>query len=166
MLRSLALAGALVLAYFFAPPMREVSGFALDTFEAYRPPYTRVIGFSPGGGVIEFVEDFTRARQRGDSYKIDGLCISACTMITGEFPAGRVCVTPFAKLGFHAAFTQPFGGERKFSPDGTSLIWTVYPERVREILRKHGWSGPETDQPTLIWIEGAELLSIFKACDS
>jgi hypothetical protein len=119
-----------------------------------------------GGDLFEFIETYSKARQEGTRYVIDGLCISACTLITGEVPQDRVCVTPFAKLAFHAAFTMDMQGTREFSPDGTAFLWAIYPEKVRELLRKHGWSGPSTDQTTLIWIEGEELLSLFRPCEA
>jgi hypothetical protein len=44
------------------------------------------ITFNPGGSVVEFIEDFTEQRNAGKRYIIDGLCISACTMILGLIP--------------------------------------------------------------------------------
>lgn len=129
----------------------------------HRPTTTR-ISLNLGGSVLEFIEDFSNARENNTRYVLDGLCISACTMITGEIPPENVCVTPYAKLAFHAAFRQGPLGEREFSPEGTELIWRIYPEWVHEYLRKQGWQGPDKDQPTLIWLEAPELLNHYKAC--
>lgn len=119
-----------------------------------------------GGSLLEYLKNYSDARVQNTHFVLDGLCISACTLITGEIPNENVCSTPYAKLAFHAAFIlNPMIG-RVFSPEGTELLWRIYPESIRELLKKHGWAGPDVDQDKLIWIEGEELQQIFKLCPS
>lgn len=129
----------------------------------FSPPPPKRITLDPGGRLGEFIEDYSAARVAGQRYIIDGLCISACTLILGEIPPERVCVTPYAKLGFHAAYTLGIMG-REFSQEGTALLWILYPEWTREWLKRHGWTGPDKDQPTLIWMEARDLLEIYNEC--
>jgi hypothetical protein len=154
----------------------------------YRQHTPVVIGFNPGGGVGEFLENYDEIRRSGRKVVIDGICISACTLAVGTLPRDRVCVTPFAKLAFHSAWRGSFVGPTH-SQEGTRLVWSVYPEDVREILRKRGWDGdppglakktddppkaqkgatpkkaPTNEHPELIYIEGDELRSIFAPCE-
>lgn len=135
-----------------------------------------VISTDTGGVIIDYMtryEDLRRDRRR--AVIIDGICISACTLITGMIESDRVCVTPFAKLAFHSAHNGYTGA---FSKEGTRLLWNIYPENVRAILRKRGWDGdpdlskplkkgekPATgEHPDLIYIDGEELRSIYKPC--
>lgn len=140
-----------------------LSGVGGGVYEYRFAPVT--VGTSPGGSVFGFIGDYDELRRSGRAVRIDGLCVSACTLIVGEVPPDRVCVTPYAKLGFHSA-TQP--SERHpdhwvFSPDGTRILWQVYPDSVRALLRKHGWD-IRKPHPNLIYIEGKELLSLYRAC--
>jgi hypothetical protein len=137
-----------------------------DATEAYKTyiPHTTTITLDPGGILGEFLQNYSEARERGDHYVIDGLCISACTLITGEIPNDRVCITPYAKLAFHSAATiDPFGG-RTFSKEGSELLWLIYPDNVKEMLKAHGWQSPDDEHLQLLWIDGKELSSIYKPC--
>ena len=147
----------------------SISAFGFTTGLLFKrvlfPPTQPVrIQLDGGGSLFQFIENYSKARVAHTRYIIDGLCASACTMIVGEIPTDRVCVTPYAKLGFHAAFTRDAMGGREFSKEGTRILWMIYPPKVRDLLREHGWTSPDVDQPDLIWIEGDELLLLFKPC--
>src|SRR6266699_1272823 len=58
---------------------------------------------SPGGQVGPFLDLFDRVRSSGERVVIDGPCLSACTLVLSTVPNNRICVTPRAILGFHAA---------------------------------------------------------------
>jgi hypothetical protein len=159
--------GALLIcaSIFILGPRFDTAAGAIQTFyEKHRPAQTKVITFDPGGGVLEFFTDYAHSRARGDRYVIDGMCISACTLITGLIPADRVCITPRASMGFHSAFTEDDEGKRKFSPEATGMLWRTYNPIIRTLLQQHGWSSPDTDQPTLVWIEYDELKSLYATC--
>ena len=49
-----------------------------------------------------YLEVFARVRQSGERVVIDGLCLSACTLVLSTIPRNRICVTRRAVLGFHA----------------------------------------------------------------
>ena len=57
-----------------------------------------------GGLVDQYKAKYTKIRDRGERVIIDGICNSACTLVLGIVPASRICVTPKASLGFHAAY--------------------------------------------------------------
>lgn len=129
---------------------------------AYAAPLR--ITFDPGGGVLDRYKEWVKQRESGDRVIIDGLCISACTFVTGLVPNQQVCVTPYARLGFHSAWTQGEDGEEKFAREATRLEWSIFPEAVREMMRKHGWSSGDVPHPGLIFIEGAELRTLYRDC--
>lgn len=127
--------------------------------EPYVPQHHNIFA-DPGGNVWERYEEFAREGSRGDTFRVDGLCASACTMLLGAVPASQVCATPQARFGFHAASTfMPSEGLglRVFSKDGTQTLWAIYPKKVQQALIGKGWTGPDTDQKTLIWFKGDEL---------
>lgn len=164
-----------------------IYAFGADARRVYSNHFDRspiVLGTNPGGGVLDFIGKYDEIRRSKRDVIIDGICISACTMVAGLIPPERVCVTPFAKLAFHSASLTSFMGSQH-SPEGTRLIWRAYSENVRELLRKKGWDGdppglyaeppaPKRGQPkpkpvtneheNLIYVEGDELLAIFRAC--
>jgi hypothetical protein len=120
------------------------------------------ISFDPGGRLIEYIEKYTMLRDAEAKIIIDGMCISACTLITGIMPDDSVCVTQSARLVFHSAK----GGDLH-SSEGTRLAWHIYPEKVRTILRARGWDGDDStknEHPDLIYVEGAELRAIYRDC--
>ena len=61
------------------------------------------IFFSPGGNYFTFNEQFNNAASLGFLVRIDGPCASACTLALRNT---HVCITPRARLGFHAAATE------------------------------------------------------------
>lgn len=119
------------------------------------------ITFSPGGSIFEFIQHFIKLRESGAFIVIDGACISACTMILGLIDDDHVCVTGRAFLAFHSARS---GSE--FHREGTRLVWHIYPPKVREWLRRHGWDaeGPHGQHPELLYLEGDELRQFYRAC--
>jgi hypothetical protein len=44
-----------------------------------------------GGTILDYAERFRQARAAGESVIIDGICLSACTMVIGIIPRDRVC---------------------------------------------------------------------------
>jgi hypothetical protein len=130
-----------------------------------------VIGTEPGGYILDHFERFEAIRRGTKRVVVDGICISACTLVLATIPPERLCVTPFAKFAFHSATR----GE-EYSSEGTRISWNAYPEHVRAALRKRGWDGdPDLSKPVkkgepaptgehkaLIYIDGTELA---KACE-
>ena len=81
-------------------------------------------------------------RNSGQSVIIDGPCLSACTMVLGVIPRDRLCVTPRARLGFHAAWQLNEAGRQVTSPDGTELLMSAYPQPIRDWIARRGGLSP------------------------
>src|SRR5262249_8394798 len=82
------------------------------------------ITFDGGGRISDYIERYSALRLSGGRVVVDGLCISACTIVTALMPAERVCVTPYAQLAFHsAARVNPLTGEQAHRSEGTPVVW-------------------------------------------
>ena len=57
-----------------------------------------------GGRIGAYVDQYSQVRNTGERVVIDGVCLSACTLVLGIVPRNRICVTRRAMLGFHAAW--------------------------------------------------------------
>ena len=77
---------------------------------------------SPGGQVGPFLDLFERVRASGERVVIDGPCLSACTLVLSVLPAGRICVTRRAILGFHAARSIDRRGRMYAEPEASELV--------------------------------------------
>lgn len=126
-----------------------------------------------GGGELDaFIDRYHRQRLAGTRFIIDGLCMSACTMINGLIPDDRVCVTPYARLAFHSATDVTFNNgievAREFSEEGTRIMWHVFQPKLRALLKdKYEWDGDDPvkgEHPQFIYVEGDDLLSLYAPC--
>lgn len=77
-----------------------------------------------GGNLRAYFAEVKRLNKRGAGKRIDGACVSACTAFLG---VNNVCVTPAARLWFHAASLSGA------APDalGSLEMLSYYPPRVR-----------------------------------
>jgi len=114
---------------------------------------------SPGGEATSFLEFFARVRQSGQRVVIDGPCFSACTLMFSMIPRSRICVTPRAVLGFHAAKLVDQYGEEYPAPEATRVVAAAYPAPIRNWIRRHGGL---TRAP--IFLYGRELTAIYRLC--
>lgn len=121
--------------------------------------YRTVITSDFGGGIIEYIQKYNKMRQDGVKVRIDDLCMSACTLITGLVPDEDICVSPYAIMAFHSAWVATFAGPMH-SKEGTALLWNIYPEKVRAKLRENGWDGGE--HPEFIYFPATDF---YKACE-
>ena len=114
----------------------------------------------PGGEVSSYVRKFQEVRDSGESVVIDGLCLSACTLVTGIVPRSRICVTSRAVLGFHAASYYD-DASRSLVPTraGSRLVMRLYPPQIRSWIERHGGLTPR-----LIMLHGRELAALYPAC--
>jgi hypothetical protein len=120
---------------------------------------TIVIHGDNGGRMGEYASRFMQVRQSGERVVIDGVCLSACTMVLGLVPRDRVCATPNAVLGFHAAW-QPDGyGGRVTSGPATRALMETYPRSVRAWIARNGGLTPR-----MKFLRGRELASIVAPC--
>jgi hypothetical protein len=114
-----------------------------------------------GGRMGEYATRFLEVRQSGESVVIDGVCLSACTMVLGLVPRDRICATERAVLGFHAAWQPDGNGGRVTSPPATAALMQTYPSSVRSWIARRGGLTPK-----MIFMRGNELRGVVAPCGS
>jgi len=114
----------------------------------------------PGGQIGPYLENFAALRNSGERVIIDGPCLSACTMVLGVIPHERICITPRAKLGFHAAWNPDYNGRRVISKAATKLLMDIYPDRVRSWIKERGGLTPK-----IMYLTGPELAAMYHPCE-
>ncbi|MCO5131753.1 MAG: hypothetical protein M9932_14515 [Xanthobacteraceae bacterium] len=112
-----------------------------------------------GGRIGTYVDKYESLRSSGEQVMIDGLCASACTIILGAVPANRICVTPRAALGFHAAWDVGGDGRPVTNREATRMLYALYPTRVRRWIARHGGLTRH-----MIFLRGAQLQSMYRPC--
>jgi len=115
-----------------------------------------------GGEIKQYEAKYARLRDKGERVIIDGICNSACTLLLGIMPPGKVCVTPRASLGFHQAyFDQRWtAGVKVTSYAGTAELMGYYPQSVKEWIARHGGLTTQMKKVT----NGAELWMLVDPC--
>src|SRR5216683_5358902 len=114
----------------------------------------------PGGQIGPYLENLVALRGSGERVIIDGPCLSACTMLLGVIPRERICVTPRARLGFHAAWHPSGNGQAVTSREATRLLMDIYPEEVRSWIARRGGLSPR-----MMYLSGRELTAMYQTCD-
>ena len=114
----------------------------------------------PGGQIGPYLENLVALRSSGERVIIDGPCLSACTMVLGVIPHERICVTPRARLGFHAAWKPDGNGRPVTSLVATKLLMDIYPDNVRGWLAKRGGLSPK-----MKYLAGRELAAMYQTCN-
>ena len=113
-----------------------------------------------GGQIGHYLQAFAVVRSSGERVVIDGNCLSACTLVLGLIPRGKMCATPKARFGFHAAWMPDSDGRPVTSPMGTQALWDIYPTTVRSWINRHGGLSRK-----MIYMEGRALDGIVASCD-
>lgn len=133
---------------------------ALSTLASLGPASATVrIGGDRGGQIGPYLYQYAQINESGERVMIDGACLSACTLVLGTVPRERICVTPRANFGFHAAWNFAPGGRTVYSREGTRLLWDVYPPQVRRWITRNGGLTPR-----MIYLRGRELSSMYSTC--
>ncbi len=109
----------------------------------------------------QYTARFQQMRNSGETVAIDGTCLSACTMVLGLVPLNRVCATPNAVLGFHAAWMYDNSGKRVASASGTRDLMETYPAAVRAWIERNGGL-----KPNMMYLRGRALAAIVAPCDN
>lgn len=136
-----------------------LAGAALAALVATDASATMRITDDPGGRIGTYVEAYNAVRSRGERVVIDGVCLSACTLVLGIVPRDRICVTRRATLGFHAAWMPGPEGRPIHSTAGTQALWELYPQHVKRwINARGGLSGK------MKFLRGRELTSMYPEC--
>ena len=113
-----------------------------------------------GGQIGPYLDAYVSLRKTGQRVIIDGPCLSACTIVLGVMPRDRICVTPRAQLGFHAAWNPGRNGRPVLSQAGTKALWDIYPGEIRTWLKRRGGL-----KPKMVYLSGSELMSMYRICD-
>src|SRR6266849_4015358 len=135
-------------------------GAALAALAVSTASATVRIKADPGGQIGPYLENLAVLRSSGERVIIDGPCLSACTMLLGVIPHERICVTPRAKLGFHAAWNPGDNGRPVMSRAATQLLMDIYPERVRSWIKERGGLSPR-----MMYLSGRELAAMYHPCE-
>jgi hypothetical protein len=112
-----------------------------------------------GGRIGTYVDKYQALRTSGEAVIIDGLCASACTIVLGQIPRDRICVTSHATLGFHAAWDFGANGRAITNPEATQMLYAMYPTSVKRWINARGGLTPH-----MIFLRGKELQALFKPC--
>jgi len=141
--------------------MRTLMALAAAVLAAATLPASASMRISgdPGGQIGTYLEKFESLRHSGQDVIIDGPCLSACTLVLGMIPRDHLCVTPRARLGFHAAWKPDADGRQITNAEGTQLLMSRYPQQVRDWIAQHGGLSPR-----LIYLDGQDLASMYPSC--
>lgn len=112
-----------------------------------------------GGRIGTYVDRFQGLRGSGETVIIDGLCASACTIVLGAVSHDKICVTPRATLGFHAAWDPGAGGRPVMNPEATRMLYEMYPTSIRRWISRRGGL-----KPRMIFLRGRELANMYRPC--
>ena len=112
-----------------------------------------------GGQIGRYVDRYEKLRASGQAVVIDGLCASACTIVLGTIPNHKICVTPNAELGFHAARDVGKRGRAIPNPEATKELLSMYPSPVRRWIASRGGLSART-----IFLRGRQLAAMYRAC--
>src|ERR1700761_1600062 len=115
------------------------------------------IGEDRGGRIGTYVDKYQDLRSSGESVIIDGLCASACTLVLGAVPRDKICVTPRARLGFHAAHDFGVNGRTITNPEATEMLYSAYPTSVRRWIDARGGLTPH-----MIFLWGRQLQAMYQ----
>ena len=117
------------------------------------------IADDPGGRMGTYIDRYRDLRTSGESVIIDGLCASACTMVLSAIPHDKICVTPRAILGFHAAWDADANGHEITNRGATQALFSMYPPRVRRWIAARGGLTSQR-----IYLRGKQLMSLYHPC--
>lgn len=112
-----------------------------------------------GGRIGTYVDKYQGLRTSGETVVIDGLCASACTIVLGAVPHDKICVTPRANLGFHAAWDFGSNGRAITNPEATQMLYAMYPSQVKRWISRRGGL-----TRNMIFLRGRQLMGMYKPC--
>jgi len=112
-----------------------------------------------GGPLGNYILRYSNVGQSGERVIIDGRCYSACTTVIGLVPPKSICVTPRAKLGFHAALIRNHWGRLIVDPDATPLMFNMFPRPIRDWIAFNGGLNAR-----MIYIGSRYLAKLYAWC--
>jgi len=112
-----------------------------------------------GGRIGTYMDRYEDLRESGETVMIDGLCASACTIVLGAVPHDRICVTPRATLGFHAAWDPGAGGRPVTNIEATQMLYEMYPSTIQRWIARRGGL-----RARMIFLRGHQLAAMYRPC--
>jgi hypothetical protein len=112
-----------------------------------------------GGKIGTYLDRYEALRTSRETVVIDGLCLSACTIVLGSVSHDRICVTSQANLGFHAAYDLDANGRVITNREATQMLYSHYPSPVRRWIAARGGLTSE-----VLYLRGKELMSMYRPC--
>jgi hypothetical protein len=109
--------------------------------------------YSEGGYVPDFVKIVRQYNASGDSFRIEGVCKSACTLFLG---IRNACVARDAQLMFHGGHDI---AENRTGPDTRASRAALY--RYNEGLRQYLLDGHYLDTDAYHTLSGSTLIDRF-----
>jgi hypothetical protein len=79
--------------------------------------------------------------------------------VVGLVPRGRICVTPQAVLGFHAALAPDQAGRLIIDSNATRLMYDMYPKPIRNWLNFNGGLAKR-----MVYLSGDDLKKLYREC--
>jgi hypothetical protein len=119
-----------------------------------------VIAGDKGGVLRDYYERYRAQVAAGSTFRIDGRCASACTMVLAW--ADRVCITKRAVLGFHQVRDERTGQITPETRQTTERMLASYPAPVREYISAHGGLPAPAG---MLWVSGPQLHGLVKPCE-
>jgi hypothetical protein len=123
------------------------------------PAQISTISNDRGGRIATYVIKYQRLASSGESVIIDGLCASACTIVLGELPRNKICLTSRATLGFHAAWNYGPDGRTFTDPEATLMLYSTYPAPVRRWITRRGGLTRH-----IMFLRGKPLQAMYRSC--
>jgi hypothetical protein len=112
-----------------------------------------------GGRIGTYIDKYESLKASNETVVIDGMCASACTIVLGTISPDRICITPKANLGFHAAWDFGPGGQQVTNPVATRMLYQIYPSHIKRWISRRGGL-----KPGMIFLRGRELAGMYKPC--
>ena len=102
-----------------------------------------------GGSVANYNARWQANAARGVDVRIVGPCQSACTVLLGNIPRNKICVTPAASFGFHTAKL----------PQATATLWNAYGADIKGWINARGGLAADFK-----WMRAPDTYKYFKRC--
>lgn len=140
------------------------AGLALCGLVAAQPG-VYVIGDDNGGSVETYLATFGRLRESKIPVKVDGICISACTLVF-VLPPDQFCTTERSTFGFHAVAEESDDGRFIDLPMTFAYAHRYYPKPLGDYLLTLWGEHPPTIE-NINFLSAAELVNmgVARMCD-
>jgi hypothetical protein len=125
-----------------------------------KPGPAIVIAGDRGGVMRDYYERYRAQVAAGSTFRIDGRCASACTLVLGW--SDLVCITKRAVLGFHQVRDPRTSRVTPETRQTSERLLATYPVPVREYISAHGGL---PSPKSMLWVTGSALRGLVKACE-